>query len=269
MHNSLLTVDFHEGALLSGLNGDNALTLQKGFWFQLSGQDRQRAREPWGPANPQALNRYAYVLDNPLRYTDPTGHFLWVHDINQYGGFAIFLSRNDVRAIKEALSNFGSVALGTAAIAGIIGAVLTLTGIGSEAGAVLLALARYLSALGATAGAIASALDWILWSGGSLVIGCLTSAPLPGLCGAYPYWTFMGPDPGKIPDGPNHAWQCADGSLSIKYKCGKPYVPPPDPGPCGSPAIPCGGCTDCPPGSYGPPPCGNGYPGCPPDGRSR
>ena len=72
---SLLTVDFHEGALLSGLNGDNALVLQKGYWFQLSEQDRrQRAREPWGPQNPQALNRYAYVLDNPIRYTDPTGH---------------------------------------------------------------------------------------------------------------------------------------------------------------------------------------------------
>jgi hypothetical protein len=26
------------------------------------------------PANPQALNRYAYVLNNPLRYTDPSGH---------------------------------------------------------------------------------------------------------------------------------------------------------------------------------------------------
>jgi hypothetical protein len=25
-------------------------------------------------ANPQALNRYAFVLNNPLRYTDPTGH---------------------------------------------------------------------------------------------------------------------------------------------------------------------------------------------------
>jgi RHS repeat-associated protein len=26
------------------------------------------------PENPQALNRYSYVLNNPLRYTDPTGH---------------------------------------------------------------------------------------------------------------------------------------------------------------------------------------------------
>ena len=71
-----LTVDFHEGTLLSGLNNDNALILQKGYWFQLSGQDRRQrqAREPCGPANPQALSRYAYVLGNPLRYTDPTGH---------------------------------------------------------------------------------------------------------------------------------------------------------------------------------------------------
>ncbi|MFO8011461.1 MAG: RHS repeat-associated core domain-containing protein, partial [Dehalococcoidia bacterium] len=28
------------------------------------------------PANPQFLNRYSYVLNNPLKYTDPSGHFL-------------------------------------------------------------------------------------------------------------------------------------------------------------------------------------------------
>ncbi len=27
------------------------------------------------PENPQSLNRYSYVLNSPLRYTDPTGHF--------------------------------------------------------------------------------------------------------------------------------------------------------------------------------------------------
>jgi RHS repeat-associated protein len=30
-----------------------------------------------GPANPQSLNRYSYVQNNPLRYTDPSGHCLW------------------------------------------------------------------------------------------------------------------------------------------------------------------------------------------------
>ncbi len=31
-------------------------------------------------ANPQALNRYAYVLNNPLRYTDPSGHSIPVYE---------------------------------------------------------------------------------------------------------------------------------------------------------------------------------------------
>jgi len=27
------------------------------------------------PGDPQSLNRYAYVQNNPLKYTDPSGHF--------------------------------------------------------------------------------------------------------------------------------------------------------------------------------------------------
>jgi len=67
-----LTVGFHETQFLNKLNGENQL----GFWFQLSDQERQQAGSPWGPSNPQALNRYSYVQNNPLRYTDSTGHCL-------------------------------------------------------------------------------------------------------------------------------------------------------------------------------------------------
>lgn len=31
-------------------------------------------------ANPQSLNRYSYVLNNPLRYTDPTGNQAWARN---------------------------------------------------------------------------------------------------------------------------------------------------------------------------------------------
>jgi len=37
------------------------------------------------PGNPQSLNRYSYVLNNPLRYTDPSGHFS-EEEIQKYFG---------------------------------------------------------------------------------------------------------------------------------------------------------------------------------------
>jgi RHS repeat-associated protein len=69
-----LTVDFHEPDFASMANEENAFALEKGFWFQLSDDDRQQAKWQWGPLNPQALNRYSYTLNNPVRYIDPTGH---------------------------------------------------------------------------------------------------------------------------------------------------------------------------------------------------
>ncbi len=73
-----LAVDFHEPGFVAGVNQENAFTQKEDFWFQLADEDKREgagALWPWGPANPQALNRYAYALSNPLRYTDPTGHF--------------------------------------------------------------------------------------------------------------------------------------------------------------------------------------------------
>jgi hypothetical protein len=67
-----LTVDFREPGFIAALHAEN----QQPFWFQLSAEERQPAGSPWGPRNPQALNRYSYVQNTPLRYTDPSGHHL-------------------------------------------------------------------------------------------------------------------------------------------------------------------------------------------------
>jgi len=74
-----LTVDFHEPGFASGLAREDAFTQAQGFRFQLRDEDRRQgagAQWQWGPQNPQALDRYSYVLNNPLRYTDPSGHFI-------------------------------------------------------------------------------------------------------------------------------------------------------------------------------------------------
>jgi RHS repeat-associated protein len=55
-----LTVDFHAPGFITALNGENR------------GNDGQLYRG--GPLFPQALNRYSYVLNNPLLYVDPSGH---------------------------------------------------------------------------------------------------------------------------------------------------------------------------------------------------
>ncbi len=36
------------------------------------------------PGDPQAWDRYAYVENNPLRYTDPSGHFCYDSDKNEF-----------------------------------------------------------------------------------------------------------------------------------------------------------------------------------------
>lgn len=69
-----LIVDFHETDFVSAINQENALILQKGFYFQLSTNDQREMKGFTGPQNPQALSRYSYVINNPLRYSDPKGH---------------------------------------------------------------------------------------------------------------------------------------------------------------------------------------------------
>jgi RHS repeat-associated protein len=67
-----LTVGFVEPGFVAQLNAEN----QYGPWFMLSDRERQQLGSPMGPTNPQALNRYSYGLNNPVKYTDPSGHFV-------------------------------------------------------------------------------------------------------------------------------------------------------------------------------------------------
>ena len=65
-----LTVDYHETTFNTSMRSENT----QGFWFQMSDRQRQQATSPWGPSNAQELNRYSYVKNNPILYTDPSGH---------------------------------------------------------------------------------------------------------------------------------------------------------------------------------------------------
>ena len=72
-----LTVAFHEPGFIATLNGEGA-NADKLHWG--------------GPVNPQALNRYSYVNNNPMRWTDPSGH-------------TIYMSHKDAAVIAKAFSD--------------------------------------------------------------------------------------------------------------------------------------------------------------------
>jgi RHS repeat-associated protein len=71
-----LTVGFHETMFLEQANEENRQLMQYGPAFSWSGRLKQQLGVPAGPQAPQLLNRFAYVANNPLGYTDPSGHQL-------------------------------------------------------------------------------------------------------------------------------------------------------------------------------------------------
>jgi hypothetical protein len=60
---SALVVDYHENQFLNQVNKENRVRLAD-----------PSSKFPGVPTNPLAYDRYAYSLNNPVRYNDPSGH---------------------------------------------------------------------------------------------------------------------------------------------------------------------------------------------------
>ena len=75
------------------------------------------------PRNPQAYNRYTYCLNNPLKYTDPSGNYVIIDDIIAAAiGGVINLATNAIQGNLSGHGFWGGVGRGFAAFgAGAIG----------------------------------------------------------------------------------------------------------------------------------------------------
>jgi hypothetical protein len=101
----------------------------------MNGDARQQHGSPMGPANPQALNRYAYVQNNPLKYTDPSGHYI---QYNYYQAKDALLKLEKALSLLESYANgdtlsdaeWSSLAFNIAAViaGGVVGAALAIAG---------------------------------------------------------------------------------------------------------------------------------------------
>ncbi|MBC7264517.1 MAG: RHS repeat-associated core domain-containing protein [Chloroflexi bacterium] len=85
------------------------------------------------PGNPQALNRYSYVLNNPLRYVDPTGRRYeqsagYVFDPNYWRDLLLWFVREanrnarlpevQIMRLNNVVGNLGPPGAGSKALAG-------------------------------------------------------------------------------------------------------------------------------------------------------
>ncbi len=125
-----LTTDYAETGMALAVNQENQFTTQKGFYFQLSSRNRQQAKTPFGPLNPQAMNRYSYVLNNPMRYSDSTGHDFSI--TMSFDVYAVFMD-NVTSGMNYLYKNLAALGDTAAAFASAIGAGAG-AGVGAGAG---------------------------------------------------------------------------------------------------------------------------------------
>ncbi|GAB4215086.1 MAG: carbohydrate-binding domain-containing protein [Roseiflexaceae bacterium] len=129
-----LTVDFHEDEFASGLAAEN--------------RGERTDVNAFGPSNAQALNRYSYVQNNPLKYTDPSGHLVYLSREEAYN------FRYDV--LMPLIEELQSKQASAEAIIGILLGGLALAG---EAGDLVGEIAGLLG-FAAAGGSLTGEIDW-------------------------------------------------------------------------------------------------------------
>lgn len=112
-----LQVGAFESGFVVQVAMENQEIARYGFPFQRDARTLSRTKAHWGPSDPQLLNRYSYVSNNPLRYVDWTGHFrLTPRQLNLLYQFA--------RSVVNDWAVTGTAGVLDSLIAGIGGAVL-------------------------------------------------------------------------------------------------------------------------------------------------
>ena len=139
------------------------------------------------PGDPQTLNRYAYARNNPVRYTDPSGHF--------FGSIFKFFKRIAHGVTKAVNRVFGKAAPFVTAAVAVVASVATFgaaavvaktaffkaatAGLASQAaiGAKIVAVSSIANVVGSTAGGIAAGfVGGFVGSGGDLESGLIGAA---------------------------------------------------------------------------------------------
>ena len=156
--------------------------------------------------NPQSLNRYSYVENNPLRYIDPTGHFKFETFMKAFvtglvGGAVFVLSGGSAAFAAGAIGKLmlAGMAAGAAAGAtsaalsgGNLGQILTGAAIGGALGGVG-ALASF--AVGPAA-VLAAGAAYSTAKGGLNGLAYFAGGLAGGIAGAVAAYDLMSPSPG-------------------------------------------------------------------------
>lgn len=132
-----MTVAFNETVFLGSANEENRQLLLYGPSFTWDSNQKNEFNIPSGPVVPQTLNRYAYVFNNALSNTDPTGHVTFSVTLTEDQALALAQLFDGIAGLDQ--GNMADLMMWVGVVMGTIGSILTVlgAGIGSWLGALV------------------------------------------------------------------------------------------------------------------------------------